>query len=132
MEKNYSIILGKETLEKIGNYASFLKKGGKCGSNLSRILSNESPDNLNALSLLSALLYTKYPRVFAESAILGDGSDWTLTELGLLGDVSIGLMYHWPLWLILALGGVFGFRQYQRIRIRLRNNNHKPSNIHPL
>lgn len=91
MKKNYSIILGKETFEKIGDYASLLRNGGQCGSNLSRILSKESSDNLNSLNLLGALLNTKYPRIFAESAIVGDGSDWTLTELGLLGDISIGM-----------------------------------------
>ena len=91
MTSDYSIILGKETFEKIGDYASLLRNGGQCGSNLSRILSKASTDNLNALNLLGALLNTKHPRIFAESGILGDGTDWTLTELGLLGDISIGM-----------------------------------------
>lgn len=91
MEKNYSIILSKETWKKIDDYSILLKNGGKCGSNLSRVLSNESLESLNALNLLGALLDTKYPRIFAESAIFGDGSDWTLTELDLLGDISIGM-----------------------------------------
>ncbi len=91
MEKNYSIILSQETFEKIGDYASFLKEGGKCGTNLSLILSNKERDNLTPKSLLAALLNTKYPQIFAESAVVGDGTDWTLTELGLLGDISIGM-----------------------------------------
>jgi len=91
MDKNYSIILSKETFERLGDYATLLKNGGQCGSNLSRILSNKSLDTLNAQNLLRALLNTKYPRIFAESGVLGDGSDWTLTELGLLGDISIGM-----------------------------------------
>ena len=91
MEKNYSIILSKETWKKIDDYSILLKNGGKCGSNLSRVLSNESLESRNALNLLGALLDTKYPRIFAESAIFGDGSDWTLTELDLLGDISIGM-----------------------------------------
>ena len=104
MEKSYNIILGQETFEKIDDYVSFIKDGGQCGKNLSRILSNESLDllsqkrnsypsldNLDAINLLRTLLNTKYSQIFAESAVIGDGTDWTLTELGLLGDISIGM-----------------------------------------
>ena len=31
------------------------------------------------------------PQIFAESAVAGDGSDWNLTELGILGDISIAV-----------------------------------------
>lgn len=91
MEQNYSIILSQETFEKINDYASILKSGGQCGSNLSRILSNEDRNHLTPKSLLTALIDTKYPQIFAESGVLGDGSDWTLSELGLLGDISISM-----------------------------------------
>jgi hypothetical protein len=40
---------------------------------------------------LGALLDTKLPQIFAESEVAGDGSDWNLTELGLLGDISIAV-----------------------------------------
>jgi hypothetical protein len=40
---------------------------------------------------LDALLNTKPPLIFAESAVAGDGSDWNLTELGILGDISIAV-----------------------------------------
>ena len=40
---------------------------------------------------LTALLRTKQPMIFAESAVAGDGSDWNLTELGLLGDISVAM-----------------------------------------
>jgi hypothetical protein len=43
------------------------------------------------LQLLGELLDTKPPQIFAESAVAGDGTDWSLTELGLLGDVSIAV-----------------------------------------
>ena len=39
----------------------------------------------------TALLRTKLPQIFAESAVAGDGSDWNLTELGLLGDISVAM-----------------------------------------
>jgi hypothetical protein len=56
-------------------------------------------DNLAGLNLaalteaqfLDALLNTKLPQIFAESSVVGDGSDWNLTELGLLGDLSIAV-----------------------------------------
>src|SRR5262249_26690973 len=41
--------------------------------------------------LLGKLFDTKQPQIFAETAVAGDGSDWNLTELGLLGDVSIAV-----------------------------------------
>ena len=56
-------------------------------------------DNLAGIELatltdagfLDALLNTKPPLIFAESAVAGDGSDWNLTELGILGDISIAV-----------------------------------------
>ena len=42
-------------------------------------------------AFLDALINTKIPQIFAESAVSGDGTDWNLTELGLLGDISISL-----------------------------------------
>ena len=40
---------------------------------------------------LTCLLNTKRPRIFAESEVRGDGSDWTLAELQLLGDNCIAV-----------------------------------------
>lgn len=40
---------------------------------------------------LRRLLATKSPRIFAESEISGDGRDWTLEELRLLGDISVAI-----------------------------------------
>lgn len=42
-------------------------------------------------AFLLHLLATKKPRIFAESEIAGDGSDWTLEELRLLGDISVAV-----------------------------------------
>ena len=44
---------------------------------------------LTEAGVLDALLNTKPPLIFVESVVAGDGSDWNLTELGILGDISI-------------------------------------------
>ena len=41
--------------------------------------------------LLGKLFDTKIPQIFAESEVVGDGSDWNLTELRLLGDISVAV-----------------------------------------
>ena len=46
---------------------------------------------MTELDILGKLFDTKQPQIFAEMAVAGDGSDWSLTELGLLGDVSIAV-----------------------------------------
>jgi hypothetical protein len=46
---------------------------------------------MTELELLGKLMDTKRPQIFAEKAVAGDGTDWSLTELGLLGDVSIAV-----------------------------------------
>ena len=45
--------------------------------------------SLTVEMLLEQLVRTKRPQIFAESAVAGDGTDWNLTELGLLGDIAI-------------------------------------------
>ena len=45
--------------------------------------------NLSYGQLLALLINTKIPKIFAESEIYGNGEDWTLAELSLLGDVNI-------------------------------------------
>ena len=53
-----------------------------------------------------------------------------MSGLSVLGDLAVGIIYHWPLWLVLTALGFLGYRPSQRIRVR--SNNSKPSNIHPL
>jgi hypothetical protein len=43
----------------------------------------------DAIQLLESLLQTTQPQIFAESAVVGDGSDWNALELSLLRDISI-------------------------------------------
>ncbi len=46
-------------------------------------------DKLTGAALLKELCNTKEPQIFAESQVYGNGRDWNLTELQLLGDISI-------------------------------------------
>jgi hypothetical protein len=46
---------------------------------------------LTGATFLDALINTKVPQIFAESAVAGDGTDWNLIELGILGDISIAV-----------------------------------------
>lgn len=87
----YLIILGQDTLKHIETYAGFLTKGGQSGENLAKGLAGKSLAGLDKWQLLSTLINSKKPQIFAESEVSGDGSDWTLEELGILGDISIGM-----------------------------------------
>jgi len=90
-QAEYTILLSKNAFERIGDYAAHLRDGGKSGEYLRKSLKGIAIEALDAPALLSALLNSKKPQIFAESAVMGDGSDWTLNELGILGDISIGM-----------------------------------------
>lgn len=87
----YSILIPRETVERAESYLGALRAGGRCGGRLAPRVAAVELDDLDALDLLGRLVDTKAPQIFAESAVSGNGSDWTLTELGLLGDISIGV-----------------------------------------
>lgn len=61
------------------------------GAFLRDLLQGANLGPMAGLDLLGKLFDTKRPKIFAESEVAGDGSDWNLTELGLLGDVSIAV-----------------------------------------
>jgi putative transposase len=46
---------------------------------------------LSTEAFLEHLVATKQPQIFAESAVHGDGSDWTATELSILGDIGFAV-----------------------------------------
>lgn len=48
-----------------------------------------SPQMVRAF--LERLVRTKQPQIFAESQVFGDGRDWNMDELSLLGDVAIAV-----------------------------------------
>jgi hypothetical protein len=85
-----SLIIPKETRCRIEAYAADLRSGQVApGKRLTETLRSVHSPEINAEQLLAALLDTKEPCIFAESAVRGDGSDWTLLELSLLGDLSV-------------------------------------------
>lgn len=71
----------------------------KLGARMQSVLSEcpisaalrQAPADWQAMKILSLLLQTKLPRIFAEKEVRGDGSDWTLEELSILGDVSFAV-----------------------------------------
>jgi hypothetical protein len=88
----YHILIPKETLPRLQEYRRSLQAGqGRAGGHLRRRLQRLALESLTDLDLLGELLDTKAPQIFAESAVSGDGSDWNLTELGLLGDISVAV-----------------------------------------
>jgi hypothetical protein len=86
---NYDIVLHHDTMLRISAYCEDLRTKGTdiAGVRMQRELQNV--DLLDPLALLACLLNSKQPMIFAESQVIGDGSDWTLRELSLLGDIGI-------------------------------------------
>ena len=85
-----TLIVPPETCQRLAAYAADLFTGQTLpGTRLAECLAATVLTTLDADALLHALLDTKEPCIFAESAVRGDGSDWTLRELGLLGDISV-------------------------------------------
>ena len=83
----YRVIIPTETAGRIEAYRAALEAGASApGARLAAAL-NAAPD----APFADALLNTKAACIFAESEVYGDGSDWTLTELQLLGDISIAV-----------------------------------------
>lgn len=91
-QPGYSILLPKETLARASGYLTALRTGrAEPGARLRDCLQGSHVRALSALDLVGRLVDTKPAQIFAESAVSGDGSDWSLVELGLLGDISIAV-----------------------------------------
>ena len=87
---NYRIVIHPNTFQAVENYAEILRNTGlSCaGVRLQSQLVNKS-GILDAETLLTGLLQTKKPTIFAESQVRGDGSDWNCHELSILGDIGV-------------------------------------------
>lgn len=89
---SYSIIIPEGTLARASAYLRALRIGrAQAGAFLKDRCQGVDLRAMTALDLLGRLFDTKQPQIFAETAVVGDGSDWNLTELGLLGDVSVAV-----------------------------------------
>lgn len=80
------------TRARLVEYLAALRSGeAEAGRYLRQALGAASPADMEDDDLLARLVDTKLPRIFAESAVTGDGSDWNPIELGLLGDLSVAV-----------------------------------------
>ena len=89
---SYAILIPAETRGRAGEYLASLQSGvHKSGAKLGAQLHGRHLGAITLDDLFGELFETKKGQIFAESAVVGDGSDWNLTELGLLGDISVAV-----------------------------------------
>jgi hypothetical protein len=85
-------IIPAATLRRAGEYRdALIAQTAQPGLLLRRRLQGESLTGLDPQDLLGLLCDNRRPQIFAESQVAGDGSDWTLTELSLMGDGSMAV-----------------------------------------
>lgn len=89
MKKDISIIYHPEVLDQVRDYQKGVQSGKKViGRYLSELVSGTRIDSYAPEELLHILLNTKKPQIYAESEVIGDGSDWTQQELSILGNIN--------------------------------------------
>lgn len=88
---SYVSLMHPKAFSKVTHYLKQLKEGALPGGRLKRRLQGKQLNILTEIELLHALVNTKLPQIFAESDVLGDGSDWTMAELGILGDLGVAV-----------------------------------------
>jgi len=91
--ESYELLLSAETERKITSYMGELDHSPEiAGERLKTVLSSSTASYKYGIEEFTrSLLQTKIPLIFAESHISGDGTDWNLTELSILGDISTAL-----------------------------------------
>ncbi|MBM3359787.1 MAG: hypothetical protein FJY54_19030 [Betaproteobacteria bacterium] len=88
----YSIIVPEDTVARAADYLQALRVDRtQAGALLRDRFQGADLQAMTEQDLLGRLFDTKLPQIFAEMAVAGDRSDWNLTELGLLGDVSVAV-----------------------------------------
>jgi hypothetical protein len=88
----YTNLLSQVSFAKAERYLNQLQTSETtAGELLKDALVSQELASLNAITFIECLLNTKKTQIFAESDVYGDGSDWNLTELGILGDISIAM-----------------------------------------
>ncbi|MCA9957042.1 MAG: hypothetical protein KC434_20070, partial [Anaerolineales bacterium] len=85
----YATLISQASFRRASDYLQQLRGGSQPGAFLQHQLAKIDLSSLTVAQLLEQLMRTKRPQIFAESAVAGDGSDWNLSELGLLGDISV-------------------------------------------
>ena len=90
--QNYTVIIPKQTKERAINYWNVIKENlNEAGQYVQNSLKDKTLEEYSVEDFLELLFQTKQPQIFAESAIYGNGKDWNLTELGILGDISVAV-----------------------------------------
>lgn len=86
---SYTFLLSDVTKSRALDYMTLLQTTRMPGSYLAAALEGIDIKTLEFTEFMRLLISTKKPKIFAESAVSGDGTDWNLDELGLLGDISV-------------------------------------------
>jgi hypothetical protein len=88
----YKILIHPVALQKAEAYRQTLQaQATSAGAYLDAVLSGKDLSQVGTSEWIEDLLKTKRPQIFAESAVVGDGSDWSPIELSILGDISIAV-----------------------------------------
>lgn len=91
-QPRHSILIPAETWARAEKYLTSVRSGNSVmGGRLAARLGPESLAGMQLERFFGELVETKKPQIFAETMVFGDGTDWNLTELGLLGDVSVAM-----------------------------------------
>jgi hypothetical protein len=88
----YDVVLSEQTLQTLLQYKSDIVRAKAVpGDRLKQAIAETGMPlaHLTTQDFIQALLATKQPMIFAESAIKCDGTDWTHRELAILGDINI-------------------------------------------
>ena len=86
MEK-YRFLIHNQAYQKARAYFNELgSKKLSAGSYFERLIQAYDLNSLNTEEMLEKLVQTKKPQIFAESQVRGDGTDWNLHELSILGN----------------------------------------------
>lgn len=89
---SHRLLIPAETRGRLAGYLAALRAGSAtAGARLKEQMAGMRAEEMTEAQFLLAVVNTKVPCIFAESAVAGDGSDWNPTELGLLGDLSIAV-----------------------------------------
>lgn len=86
---DYRVLMHRDALKKAEGYLAALKAERKPGKYLQAQINAADLATVTTDAFVEMLMRTKVPKIFAESAVFGDGRDWNLTELSILGDISI-------------------------------------------
>ncbi len=90
--EDYKILLHPDSFQRAERYWQALQNGQAiAGKFLQQVFKHQDRQHWTTQDFLQALCATKRPRIFAESEVLGDGSDWTMPELQLLGDIGVAV-----------------------------------------